>query len=148
MLLAIGAILTLAPIVYVALERAEMLKVAAVLLLVVVGSVFAVTADSWSDLPQIVTDASVPVSELGFAVLLGALAFAGGGGGQNLVQSNWIRDKRYGMGRYVPRIASPVTGQPEAAPSTGFIFEPDEANLARWRGGGGSPTPSSCARSC
>ena len=134
MLLAIGAILTLAPIVYVALERAEMLKVAAVLLLVVVGSVFAVTADSWSDLPQIVTDASVPVSELGFAVLLGALAFAGGGGGQNLVQSNWIRDKRYGMGRYVPRIASPVTGQPEAAPSTGFIFEPDEANLARWRG--------------
>lgn len=79
MLLAIGAILTLAPIVYVALERAEMLKVAAVLLLVVVGGVSAVTADSWSSLPQIVTDASVPVSELGFAVLLGALAFAAGG---------------------------------------------------------------------
>jgi hypothetical protein len=134
MLLAIAAILTLAPIVYVALERAQMLKVAAVLLLVVVGGVFAITADAWSDLPQVVTGASVPVAELGFALLLGALAFAGGGGGQNLVQSNWIRDKRYGMGSYVPRIASPVTGQPEAAPSTGFIFEPDEKNLARWRG--------------
>jgi hypothetical protein len=134
MLLAIAAILTLAPVVYVALERAQMLKVAAVLLLVVVGGVFAITADAWSDLPQVATEASVPVAELGFAVLLGALAFAGGGGGQNLVQSNWIRDKRYGMGSYVPRIASPVTGQPEAAPSTGFIFEPDEENLARWRG--------------
>jgi hypothetical protein len=90
----------------VALERAEMLKVAAVLLLVVVGGIFAITADAWSDLPQIVTDASVPVSQLGFAVLLGALAFAGGGGGRNLVQSNWIRDKRYG---WAPRCrASPA----------------------------------------
>jgi hypothetical protein len=85
MLLAIAAILTLAPVAYVALERAQMLKVAAVLLLVVVGGVFAITADAWSDLPRVVTEASVPVAELGFAVLLGALAFAGGGGEQNLV---------------------------------------------------------------
>ncbi|WP_305783517.1 Nramp family divalent metal transporter [Symbioplanes lichenis] len=60
-------------------------------------------------------------------------AFAGAGGGQNLCQSNWIRDKGFGMGAYVPRIVSPVTGQLEAAPSTGFVFEPTEANLARWR---------------
>ena len=133
MLVVIGLILTLAPVVYVALERAEMLKVAAVLLLIVVGSLFAITAEAWRDLPQIVTDASIPVEQLGFAVLLGALAFAGAGGGQNLVQSNWIRDKRYGMGTYVPRIQSPVTGKPEAAPSTGCIFEPTEENLGRWR---------------
>ncbi|CAM3543772.1 Nramp family divalent metal transporter [Kibdelosporangium persicum] len=133
MLVAIGLILTLAPVVYVALERAEMLKVAAVLVLVVVGALFAISANAWSDLPRIVTDASIPAQELGFALLLGALAFAGAGGGQNLVQSNWIRDKQFGMGKYVPRIVSPVTGQPEAAPSTGFIFEPDEANMRRWR---------------
>jgi hypothetical protein len=66
-------------------------------------------------------------------VLLGALAFAGAGGGQNLVQSNWIRDKGFGMGKYVPRIASPVTGQPEAAPGTGFVFELTEHNLGNWR---------------
>ncbi|MBP2327847.1 hypothetical protein JOF56_008232 [Kibdelosporangium banguiense] len=132
MLVVIGLILTLAPVVYVALERAEMLKVAAVIVLVVVGAFFAITADAWSSLPRIVTDASVP-TELGFALLLGALAFAGAGGGQNLVQSNWIRDKQFGMGKYVPRIASPLTGKPEAAPSTGFIFEPDEDNMRRWR---------------
>jgi hypothetical protein len=101
--------------------------------LFVVGGLFAISADAWVDLPQIVTNATIPIEPLGFALLLGALAFAGGGGGQNLVQSNWIRDKRFGMGSYVPRIASPVTGKPEAAPSTGFIFEPTEENLSRWR---------------
>ncbi|MDN5747601.1 MAG: Nramp family divalent metal transporter [Pseudonocardia sp.] len=133
MLIAIGLILTLAPVVYVALERTEMLKVAAVLVLLVVGAIFAISADAWSDLPQIVTNAAIPAEQLGFALLLGALAFAGGGGGQNLVQSNWIRDKGYGMGSYVPRIQSPVTGRPEAAPSTGFIFEPTPENLSHWR---------------
>jgi len=37
------------------------------------------------------------------------------------------------MGTYVPRIQSPVTGKPEAAPSTGCIFEPTEENLGCWR---------------
>ncbi|MGH8909473.1 MAG: Nramp family divalent metal transporter [Egibacteraceae bacterium] len=103
-LLAVGAILTLAPVVYVALERIELLKVAAVLVLIVVAAMFAITADAYRDLSQIVTNARIPAGELGFALLLGALAFAGGGGGQNLLQSNWIRDKRFGMGDYVPRI--------------------------------------------
>jgi hypothetical protein len=133
MLLAIALILTLAPVVYVALERAQMLKVAAVLVLLVVGAIFAISAQAWADLPQVVTNAGVPVGQLGFALLLGALAFAGAGGGQNLVQSNWIRDKGFDMCHYVPRIVSPVTGEPEAAPSTGFVFEPTEENMARWR---------------
>jgi len=134
LLLIIGLVLTLAPVVYVWLERTEMLKVAAVLVLLAVGAVVAITADAWADVPKIVTDASVPVEPLGLALLMGALAFAGAGGGQNLVQSNWIRDKGFGMGKYVPRITSPVTGQPEAAPSTGFIFEPTDEHMSRWRG--------------
>lgn len=133
MLLAIGLILTLAPVVYVALERTEMLKVAAVIVLLAVGAVVAISADTWAEVPSIVTDASIPIDPLGLAFLTGALAFAGAGGGQNLVQSNWIRDKGFGMGKYVPRIKSPVTGKPEAAPSTGFIFEPTDEHLTRWR---------------
>jgi len=133
MLIVIGLVLTLAPVVYVALERAQMLKVAAVIALFVIGAIFAVGAAAWSDVPQVVTRPRVP-TELGFALLLGALAFAGAGGGQNLVQSNWIRDKGFGMGAYVPRLVSPVTGQPEAAPSTGYSFEPTPDNMRRWRG--------------
>jgi hypothetical protein len=134
MLLAIGLILTLAPVVYVALERAQMLKVAAVMLLFVVGAIVAVGADAWSDLPQVVTNPQIPVEVLGFATLLGALAFAGAGGGQNLVQANWIRDKGFGMGAYVPRLVSPITGEPEAKQPTGYVFEPTEANMSRWKG--------------
>ena len=133
MLIAIGLILTLAPVVYVALERAQMVKVAAVATLFIVGAIFAVGASAWADSPKIVTQPRIP-TELGFALLLGALAFAGAGGGQNLVQSNWIRDKGFGMGTYVPRLVSPITGQPEAAPSTGYVFEPTQDNLRRWRG--------------
>jgi hypothetical protein len=95
--------------------------------------VFAIEGSDWADAPQIITEAGLPAEELGFALLMGALAFAGAGGGQNLCQSNWIRDKRFGMGAYVPRIVSPVTGKPEAAPSTGFIFEPTPENMSRWR---------------
>jgi hypothetical protein len=134
MLLFIGLVLTLAPVVYVALERAQMLKVAAVVLLFLVGAVFAIGADAWADLPQVVTNPGIPAAELGFAVLLGALAFAGAGGGQNLVQSNWIRDKGFGMGSYVPRLVSPITGESEAVPSTGYIFTPTDENMGRWRG--------------
>ncbi|MCA2217398.1 Nramp family divalent metal transporter [Jidongwangia harbinensis] len=134
MLVAIGLILTLAPVVYVALEKTQMVKVAAVLTLFVVAAFVAIGASAWSDSAQVVTRPRIPLEELGFALLLGALAFAGAGGGQNLVQSNWMRDKGFGMGAYVPRLVSPVTGQPEAAPSTGYVFEPTPENLRRWQG--------------
>jgi uncharacterized protein YhhL (DUF1145 family) len=132
MLVLIGLTLTLAPVVYRALERIEFVKVGLVLVLIVVAAGFAITASAWADLPDAVTQADFP-SELGFPLMLSALVFAGAGGGQNLCQSNWIRDKRYGMGAYVPRLVSPVTGQEEAAPSTGFVFEPTGENLSRWR---------------
>jgi hypothetical protein len=132
-LLLIGLILTLAPVVYNALEKAQMLKVAAVLTLFLVSAIFAIGAMAWADLPQVVTRPRIPV-ELGFALLLGALAFAGAGGGQNLCQSNWIRDKGFGMGTYVPKLESPITGQPVAARSNGFIFEPNQENMQRWKG--------------
>lgn len=132
MLLVIGATLTLAPVVYTALERIEFVKVGLVLVFIVVAVIFAISASAWGDLPDAVTAPEFP-TELGFALMLSALVFAGAGGGQNLVQSNWIRDKGYGMGSYVPRLVSPVTNREEAAPDeAGFVFEPTEENLTRW----------------
>lgn len=134
-LLVIGASLTLAPVIYVALERLVFVKLAAVGTLVVLAVIFAIEGDSWRALPAgLVSFGSVP-SQLGFALLMGAVAYAGAGGGQNLCQSNWIRDKGFGMGTYVPRLVSPVTGVEEADPlaASTFIFEPTQANLTRWR---------------
>jgi hypothetical protein len=104
-----------------------------VLVLIVVALLFAIDGGAWADLPDGVTSFPEVPGELGVAFVLGALAFAGAGGGQNLCQSNWIRDKRFGMGAYVPRITSPITGEEEAAPSTGYIFDQTDENLSRWR---------------
>jgi hypothetical protein len=133
-LLVIGVALTMAPVVYTALERLIFLKVAMVLTLVVLGLALAVNANTWRALPQVVTSIGTVPSQLGFALLLGAVAFAGSGGGQNLCQSNWIRDKGFGMGQYIPRLVSPLTGEEQASASvvTTYVFQPDAGNMDRW----------------
>ena len=133
-LASIAIALTLAPVVYTVVERVEFFKVGLVILFMVVAIVAAVTADAWASLPDAVTGFGRLPEGLPLALVLPALAFAGAGGGQNLVQSNWMRDKGYGMGVHVPHLASPVTGAPEAAPGTGYTFREDEGNLARWKG--------------
>ncbi|WP_433517204.1 Nramp family divalent metal transporter [Nonomuraea sp. CA-143628] len=134
MLLVIAIGLTMAPVIYILLERVIFVKIALVLILAVVAILFAINAHSWIELGKgLSVGAQFPVPPLEFAVLMGAIAYAGAGGGQNLCQSNWIRDKGFGMGLYVPRLVSPVTGEEEAAASTGFQFAPTRENLARWQ---------------
>ena len=132
-LVVIGASLTLAPVVYVALERLIFVKVAAVLVFVLLAVWLVIDRESWGALATgFSTEARVPI-ELGVALLLGASAFAGAGGGQNLCQSNWIRDKGFGMGRYVPRLVSPITGVEEAATvARSYTFELNDRNLSCW----------------
>jgi hypothetical protein len=133
-LLLIGVALSLSPVVYQTIEKTEFVKVALVLVFLVVALVAAVSAESYGELDRVVTNFGQFPGELEFALLLGALAYAGAGGTNNLVVSNWIRDKGYGMGRYAPRIVSPITGEEEAAPSgRGYVFRPTEQNLSRWR---------------
>jgi len=133
-LLVIGFSLTFAPVIYVALERLIFVKVAAVLILAIIGMSVAIEPDTWSALPAgLLGFGSIPQG-LSIALVFGAVAFAGSGGGQNLCQSNWIRDKGFGMGQYVPRLVSPITGETTAAPTAkSFIFETTPANMARWR---------------
>ena len=135
MLLVIGAALTLAPVIYVALERLIFLKVAVIGLFLIVAIFAVIKGSSYESLPDAVTNFGHVPTELGLALVMGAIAFAGAGGGQNLAQSNWIRDKGFGMGRYHPRLVSPVTGRRDEAGSetAGYVFEPTEENLARWR---------------
>jgi hypothetical protein len=133
MLTAIGLILTLSPIIYRSLERTQFLKVLLVGLLIGTAAIVVIPGPLWRAAPAMAADARLPVDELGWALLLGALAYAGAGGGQNLCQSNWIRDKGYGMGVHAPRLVSPLTGEPAAHPGTGWRFETTPENLGRWR---------------
>jgi hypothetical protein len=134
-LLVIGAGLTLAPVVYAALERLVFVKVAAVLVLVVLAIALVIGAETWTGLVSGLGHAGRLPERLDVSLLLGAVAFAGAGGGQNLCQSNWIRDKGFGMGQYVPRLVSPVTGVEAAAPRVPrYRFDTTPENMTRWRG--------------
>ena len=130
----IGIALSASPVVYQTIEKFEFVKVALVLVFLVVALTTAVSAGAFGELDKTVTSfGSFTGGELELAVLLGALAYAGAGGTNNLVVSNWIRDKGFGMGLYAPRVVSPITGEEEAAPSgRGFWFRVDPSSMRRW----------------
>jgi hypothetical protein len=136
-LVAIGLALTLSPVVYQVVEKIQAVMVALIMGFILVVVAVATSSEAWGALfSQGVGAPSFPVGEagLGVALLLGALAFAGAGGANNLVQSNYIRDKGMGMGRHIPRLVSPLTGQEEGRPGLGFVFPVTNENLRRWRG--------------
>ncbi len=134
-MIAIGFALTLSPVVYRTLERAQFFKVGLTLVFLTVAIVAAIRPEAWADLPQAVSGfGRLPdATAIPITLLLSALVFAGAGGVNNLAQSNWIRDKGFGMGAYIPRIVSPITGEDVAVPSTGVLMRTDAANLARFR---------------
>ena len=116
-LIAIGLALTASPVVYQTTEKVMGAMVVAIMAFVVIAVVLATDASSWGDFATSFTSPEMPVDPdkgLTIALLLGALAFAGAGGANNLVQSNYIRDKGMGMGKRIPHIVSPITGEEEA----------------------------------
>lgn len=140
-LIGIGVVLTAGPVVYNTVEKIQLFLVALILLLVSIIAVVVIRPDAFTamfegianvgNMPELKTDAAK--GDLTLMGLLGALAFAGAGGTTNLGQSNFIKDKGYGMGRYIGRITSPLTGQEEAAADVGFHFRHTPENMNRWR---------------
>jgi hypothetical protein len=135
-LIASGLALTISPIVYQSLERAQFFKVGLTLVFLSVAIAAGISASAWGDLPQAFTSiGQLPDRNIiPIALILSGFVFAGAGGVNNLAQSNWIRDKGFGMGVYIPRIVSPITGEETAAPTTGSMVRQDPENLRRFRG--------------
>ncbi len=133
-LVVVAAILTLAPRVYVALERLITVKVILIGGFFLLALALVVKGETWAQLPQAVTNVGRFPPELGFALMMGAIAYAGAGGGQNLCQSNWIRDKGFGMGAHVPSLTSPITGERHASKTGGaYVFGDTDENRRRWQ---------------
>jgi hypothetical protein len=135
-LVAAGVALTVSPVVYQTLERAQFFKVGLTLVFLAIAIVVAIGPSAWAELPSMVTEfGRFPDTDvLPVSLVLSGLVFAGAGGVNNLAQSNWIRDKGFGMGVYIPRIVSPITGEEVAAPATGSMMRQDAENLRRFRG--------------
>lgn len=137
-LVATALALTLSPVVYQALEKIQTVLVLIIIVFILVGVVVATELGAWADvvtqMPGSVPGVPGAIATLGAATFLGAIAFAGAGGANNLTQSNYIRDKGLGMGGLMPKVVSPITGVETAAPSLGYTFPVNEENMRRWRG--------------
>jgi hypothetical protein len=135
-LVASGIALTASPVVYQTLERAQFFKVGLTIVFLVAAIVAAIKPAAWATLPSVITNIGwfPDTSIIPVALVLSGLVFAGAGGVNNLAQSNWIRDKGFGMGVYIPRIVSPITGEEVAAPATGIMLRQDAENTRRFHG--------------
>ncbi|MBA2616936.1 MAG: Nramp family divalent metal transporter [Rubrobacter sp.] len=137
-LVATALALTLSPVVYQALEKIQAVLVLVIIAFILVGVVVATELGAWASvvtqMPGSVPGVPGAIATLGAATFLGAIAFAGAGGANNLTQSNYIRDKGLGMGSRMPKVVSPITGEEVAAPSLGYTFPVNEENMRRWRG--------------
>ncbi len=137
-LVATALALTLSPVVYQALEKIQAVLVVIIIAFILVGVVVATELGAWASvvtqMPGSVPGVPGAIATLGAATFLGAIAFAGAGGANNLTQSNYIRDKGLGMGSRMPKVVSPITGEEVAAPSLGYTFPVNEENMRRWRG--------------
>jgi hypothetical protein len=135
-LIAVGIALTTSPVVYNTMEKAEFFKVGLTFVFLIIAIFAAISAQAVAELVQgFGSVGRVPIGASEFvpiSVILSGLIFAGAGGANNLVQSNWIRDKGFGMGAYIPRIVSPITGEEVAAPATGSMIRQDETNISRF----------------
>ena len=134
----VGIALTAGPVVYNTVERIQIVLVGMIVVIVIGLGIVLIRGDavmamvsgigSFGQMPDL------DATGLTFISLLGALAFAGAGGSTNLGQSNFIKDKGYGMGQFIGRITSPLTGQEEAIADTGFLFPDSPENRRRWLG--------------
>ncbi len=136
-LIIIGLILSLGPVLYKTVETLQKW-----LVFIGVPSIFALAVylaepqdfsalagglvgrgDGYTFLPEGLVVAS----------FLAALAYAGAGGNLNLAQSYFIREKGYGMGSYMGRITSLLTGKTEEVQISGVKFEITTENVSRFK---------------
>jgi hypothetical protein len=137
-LFSIAVSVTLSPVVYQLLEKVQAVLVIIILAFIALAIFIATDLSAWTgvvtEAPQGVANLPTYWQEVGAVSILGALAFAGAGGANNLVQSNYVRDKGMGMGIHIPNIVSPITGEEVAAPGLGYVSPDTEENRRRWQG--------------
>src|ERR671917_150532 len=137
-LFSIALSVTLSPVVYQLLEKVQAVLVIIILAFITLAIFIATDLSAWTgvvtEAPQGIANLPTYWQEIGAISILAALAFAGAGGANNLVQSNYVRDKGMGMGIHIPNIVSPITGEEVAAPSLGYVPPDTEENRRRWNG--------------
>jgi hypothetical protein len=98
LLISIGLAITVSPVVYNTIERVEMVLVVIIIAFLVVAIVIATNLSEWAGIvtkaPAGVANLPGYINEIGIATILGAIAFAGAGGANNLCQGTPQRQIR------------------------------------------------------
>lgn len=114
------------------LERASWMMIAYIFVFLIVANVLFVPFEHW-------VRTAAGFFKFGYwpedtdVVLLATLAAtAGSGGVGNLVISNWVRDKGFGMGGVVGAIPSALGSKRIQLSQVGSVFEINPENMRRW----------------
>ncbi len=140
-LIIIGILFTVVTFVYNLIESLLAILVG----ILVIGSAIAgALVGSLADLGQVLLglvrfDAGIPSEALTaqwFPLVVGALAFAGPSGMQQMWYTLWLRDKGAGMGVHMPRVRGLLhAGEEETIPDTGSMFDTDDPDeMRKWNG--------------
>ena len=137
LLIFMGLILTLGPVLYKTVENLQKILIGIGVPSIFILSILLASKTNWGDLAQGLVGMGkgywlLPAG-LPIASFLGALAYAGAGGNLNLAQSQYVKEKGYGMGKYAGRITSLLTGKSENVTLTGSKFEPTPENVLEFK---------------
>ncbi|WP_327584312.1 Nramp family divalent metal transporter [Nonomuraea sp. NBC_00507] len=139
-LILVGVVFSLAKVIYNVLENVLSLLIGA---LVLGTAVVAAMVGSWGDVATTITGMFAigylppeAMSAAWFPVIVGACAFAGPSGMQQMWYTLHLRDSGAGMGAHMPKVRGlRHAGEQEAMPARGFMFDTeDPAEMAKWKG--------------
>src|SRR5215211_216366 len=139
-LVVIGLMFTVVKIVYNIVEAVLAFLVG---ILVIGSAIVAAFVGNLTDLGDVLVglvrfDYGIPhaaVTAAWFPLIVGAIAFAGPSGMQQMWYTLWLRDKGAGMGAHMPRVRGLLhAGEEETMPASGSMFDVDDPDeWAKWQ---------------
>jgi hypothetical protein len=139
-LILVGILFSLARVIYSLLENVLAILIG---ILVVGTAVIASMVGNWADLSSTITGMfnfgyfpSAALTDQWFPIVVGAIAFAGPSGMQQMWYTLHLRDSGAGMGSHIPKLRGlRHAGEEEQMPNRGFMFDTDnEDEMRKWRG--------------
>lgn len=115
------------------LERASWMMITFIFVFLTIANILFVPLSHWLATASGFVQFGYWPADVDMVLLATLAATAGSGGVGNLVISNWMRDKGYGMGSTVGAIPSAFGGRVIQLSSVGNVFEISPENLRRWR---------------
>lgn len=138
-ILAIGAMVSFARVVYSMVETVLTVLISTVVLGSAVIASMVGTAQDWlstvSGLFAIGYWNDAWLTKQWMPIIVGSIAFAGPSGMQQMWYTLYLRDKGAGMGKYIGRIKGLLSGEEEAMPERGYTFDTSHGEeMTKWRG--------------